>query len=60
MDTESKEVIVSLNVICKEPHLLTKVSEVLSRAGMGLALEGLMVNMNMSQLDGDQEEVEGK
>lgn len=57
MSTEEANILVSLSVICKDPHLLTKVSEVLSRAGMGLALEGLMVSMNMAQLDSEQEEV---
>lgn len=58
---ESPEIIVSLNVVCKDPHLLTKVSEVISRAGLGLALEGLLVSMSMSQYDNaDSEEVEDK
>lgn len=58
MDSTDKEIIVSLSVICKDGHLLTRISEVLSRAGMGLAMEGLLVSMNMSQLDNDQEGVE--
>lgn len=58
---ESPEIIVSLNVVCKDLHLLTKVSEVISRAGLGLALEGLLVSMSMSQYDNaDSEEVEDK
>lgn len=49
-----KEYIVSINVICKNPHLVSKVSEVFARAGAGLTLEGLTVCMNMAELEAER------
>lgn len=57
MDSQ-KEYLVSLNVMTKDPHNLSRVAEVLARAATGLTLEGLTVNMNMTELDSEQEEVE--
>lgn len=53
-----KEYLVSLNVACKQPHELNRISEVLARAAAGLTLEGLTVSMNMTELEPLQEGVE--
>lgn len=59
MEHVDKEILVSLSVVCRDPYQLQKVSEVLSRAATGLALEGVMVNMNMAEMAPEQEGVEG-
>lgn len=53
-----KEYLVSLNAICKDPHMVSKVAEVFARAGVGLTLEGLTVTMNMTELELQQEGVD--
>lgn len=53
-----KEYLVSLNVMCKNAHHLSRIAEVLGRAGAGLTLEGLTVSMNMTELEADSADVE--
>lgn len=36
---------------------MSRVSEVLARAGAGLALEGITININMAELEASSEEV---
>lgn len=57
MESE-KEILISLTVLCSDSYLVAKVSEVLARAGTGLALEGLSISMNMTEIVADQEGVE--
>lgn len=56
--SQDKEYLVSLNVITKYPHLLSKIAEVFARAGTGLTLEGLTVSMNMTELEPTTEGVD--
>lgn len=56
--SRDREYLVSLNAITKDPHLLSKVAEVFARAGSGLTLEGLTINMNMAELEPTTEGVE--
>lgn len=58
-EDNNPEILVSLSVMCRNPYQLQKVAEVLGRAGTGLALEGIMVNMSMAQCSPDTEEVDG-
>lgn len=47
---------VSITIICDNQDAALKASEVLQRAAIGLALEGLSASMSFMQLD-DQNEV---
>lgn len=59
MEHDGKEIIISLSVVCRDAYQLQKVAEVISRAAIGIALEGVMVNMTMAELTSDAEEVDG-
>lgn len=51
-----QEIMVTLSVLCKTPEEAVKASEVLSRAGVGLALESLSVSINLIDTTEDEEE----
>ena len=49
-----KVAVVSLTMVSKDPQEITKASEVMARAGAGLTLDGITVNLNFGWTD-DQE-----
>lgn len=56
--TPPVEYLVSVSALCKDPHLVSRVAEVFARAGAGIALEGLSISINITELEVQPEGVD--
>lgn len=59
MDSDSQaEIMLNLSLLCKNSFDALKAGEILARAATSLALEGMAVNLNITQIEPDPEGVE--